>query len=71
METVEPGRWYFSVICHGCSAPIPLMQDESQGQGPYSISVHRQKETIQCPQCGYTSEYPISEVQTGLSQHRP
>ncbi len=42
-ETVEPGKWYFHVICHSCERAISLMEDPSQGRNP------RTGEPIQIP----------------------
>jgi len=66
-ETVEPGKWYFHVICHSCERAISLMEDPSQGTEVWEST---RPETLRCPHCDTPATYQPDEIRTAPGQYR-
>jgi hypothetical protein len=60
-DPVSKGKWYYTVACHGCGKPIPILDDQSAGQLPAQLS-GQGKLLIPCLDCAYDDEYSLTEL---------
>ena len=65
-ETIEPGKWYFHVICRSCQRGIAVMEDPSCGTEPQEAT---QSARLCCPHCKSEAVYEPTEVQTGSGNY--
>ncbi len=66
-ETIEPGKWYFHVVCRSCQRGIAFMEDPSCGAGLWEPT---RSQALRCPHCQTTETYQPDEVQTGPGGYR-
>lgn len=60
---IEPGEWYFGVLCKRCQNPILISHDLSMGVKPFRADVPKLLLRCQREDCGFEGPYESRRVQ--------
>lgn len=62
-DSIEKGKWYYSLKCKKCGGLIHVLDDQSSGQKKVSISGDGLISTP-CNRCGHEDSYPATDLHT-------